>query len=130
MRAVAETLRDEERSACSLIDLSAKALSDGVLKRRFSCREVATAFLDRIDEANPVHNAIVSLRPRAAILNEADARDRSLARGERMGWLHGLPIAVKDLSPVAGLPNTRGSPIFFSPPLEPFNPTGCRDSKD
>ena len=112
MYALAETWRGEGRATRSLVDLSAKALSEGVSQRRFSCREVVTAFLDRIDEANPIHNAIVSLRPREAILAEADARDQSLARGERRGWLHGLPIAVKDLSPVAGLPNTRGSPIF------------------
>ncbi len=112
MQAFAKAKHDDQRASVSLADLSAQALSEGVLRRRFSCREVVTAFLDRIDQANPVHNAVVSLRPREAILAEAEARDCSLARRERMGWLHGLPIAVKDLSPVAGLPNTRGSPIF------------------
>ena len=112
MQAGVDLLRDEERATNALVDLSATALSEGVLRRRFSCREVVSAFLDHIDIANPVHNAIVSLRPRGSILAEADARDNALARGKRMGWLHGLPIAIKDLSPVAGLPNTRGSPIF------------------
>ena len=112
MQAFADAQYGEKRATIALVDLSAKALSERVLRRRFSCREVVTAFLDRIEHANPVHNAVISLRPRDSILTEADARDRSLTGGGRMGWLHGLPIAIKDLSPVAGLPNTRGSRIF------------------
>ena len=37
-----------------------------VLRRRFSCRDVVTAFVDRIEYANATHNAVVSLLHRAA----------------------------------------------------------------
>jgi amidase len=35
-----------------------------------------------------------------------------LARGERVGSLHGLPFAFKDLDPAVGFPCARGSTIF------------------
>ena len=66
------------------------------------------ATLDRIEALNPLHNAIVALRPREELMAEAHAADSSGARGP----LHGLPMAVKDLEDVAGLPTTKGSPIL------------------
>lgn len=95
----------------SLADLSAAAMSAVVRRREVSCRELMTAHLDRIERLNPLVNAIVHLRPREELLAEADAKDALLARGEHQGWLHGLPIAVKDLNDAAGLPTTRG---FFA----------------
>ena len=64
--------------------------------------------LSRIGAVNPRVNALVSLRPEATALAEARAAD---AAG-RMGPLHGLPIAIKDLTDAAGLPTSRGSPLF------------------
>jgi amidase len=46
------------------------------------------------------------------LLAQADARDAQVARGESMGWLHGMPIAVKDLANAAGIPTTLGSPLM------------------
>jgi amidase len=66
------------------------------------------AYLDRIEELNPALNAIVALRPRDALLAEAEAADRA----PRRGWLHGMPMAVKDLAATAGITTTWGSPIF------------------
>ncbi|MFC7608805.1 amidase family protein [Teichococcus aestuarii] len=54
------------------------------------------AYLDHIAAVNPHVNAIVSLRPRAALLAEAEAADAAVARGEATGPLHGLPQAIKD----------------------------------
>jgi amidase len=61
---------------------------------------------------NPLVNAIVSLRPAAALLAEAAAADRRLARGEPAGALHGLPMAIKDLSLTRGIRTTFGSLLY------------------
>ncbi len=95
-----------------IADLSACALSEHLHARKLSCREVMTAYLDRIDALNPRHNAIVSLQPRELLLAQADVRDTQLARGESMGWMHGFPMAVKDLAATAGIRTTCGSPLL------------------
>ena len=66
------------------------------------------ATLDRIDARNPDLNAIVSLRDRAELMSEA----AKAATAPNQGWLHGMPIAIKDLSNAKGLPTSQGSPVF------------------
>ena len=70
------------------------------------------AYLDRIGALNPTYNAIISLQPADLLLRQADERDAQLARGEDLGWLHGIPQAIKDLTATAGIRTTQGSPIF------------------
>jgi len=76
-----------------------------------SAAEVLDAHLVRIDEVNPVLNAIVTETRELAASMAAEA-DRRQAAGEQLGLLHGLPIAHKDLADTAGVLTTRGSPIF------------------
>ncbi len=92
--------------------LSASALSAALHAREVSCREVMQAYLTRIHAVNPAFNALVSLQDDAVLLQQADLRDAQLARGESMGWMHGMPQAIKDLSNAAGLPTTLGSPLM------------------
>ncbi|MCJ8139119.1 amidase [Falsirhodobacter halotolerans] len=66
------------------------------------------AVYDRIARLNPVHNAIVSLRPLAEVVEEARQADAAPSAGP----LHGLPFAIKDLSQTKGLRTTMGSPLF------------------
>ena len=93
-------------------DLSACALSEAIHARQVSCREVMQAHLARIHAVNPAFNAIVNLQGDDLLLRQADARDAQLARGTSMGWMHGMPQAIKDLSNAAGLPTTLGSPLM------------------
>jgi amidase len=97
--------------AADLLALDATTLSRHIAARAVSCRELMVATLARIDALNPRFNAIVSLRDPQPLLDEADERDAQLARGERLGWMHGFPLAVKDLSHATGLPTSMGSPI-------------------
>lgn len=92
--------------------MTACALSDALHQKRLSSRELMQATLDQIDRLNPRFNAVVSLQDRDGLLGQAAARDAQLARGESMGWLHGMPIAVKDLANAAGIPTTLGSPLM------------------
>ncbi|MGX9147935.1 amidase [Mesorhizobium sp. 128a] len=80
--------------------------------RNISAVEVITAYLDHIEQVNPLVNAIISLRPRRDLLEEAAAADVAVSRGERVGPLHGVPQAIKDLANTKGLLTTYGSPLF------------------
>ncbi|RZI89989.1 MAG: amidase, partial [Variovorax sp.] len=91
---------------------SATALSRAIHARELSCREVMAAFLAQVDRLNPTHNAIVSRIDNDALFAEADERDRQLEAGRSMGWMHGFPMAIKDLSATAGVLTTLGSPLL------------------
>jgi amidase len=93
-----------------LLSLSATELSQRIAAREVSCRDLMRSSLQRIEQLNPRFNALVSLRPPHDLLAEADARDRQLAQGQRLGWMHGFPVAVKDLADAKGLVTTMGSP--------------------
>lgn len=77
-----------------------------------SAEALMQATLAQIARLNGRLNAIVSLRDEAALLEEARAADAARRAGRPPGLLHGLPMAVKDLANVRGLPTTMGSPIF------------------
>ncbi len=85
-----------------------KALDDGA----FSVEEVMVSFLDRIDRFNPKINALVSLRSRDILIAEARVKDAERQQGIARGSLHGVPVAIKDLSEAKGILCTYGSPLF------------------
>ncbi|WP_291918979.1 amidase [Limnohabitans sp.] len=93
-------------------DISALDLSRAIHLKQVSCQEVMQSTLDRIAQLNPQSNAIVSLQEPELLMAQARERDAQLARGESMGWMHGMPQAIKDLSNVAGLRTTLGSPLM------------------
>ncbi|MEO7079614.1 MAG: amidase [Rhodococcus sp. (in: high G+C Gram-positive bacteria)] len=95
-----------------LVMRDALELSGMIKRREVSCVETMTTYLDHIELHNGTVNAIIALRDREELLDEAKVRDRQLADGHYLGWMHGFPHAVKDLSAVEGLPFTSGSPIF------------------
>lgn len=92
--------------------MTALQLSAAIKARSVSCEEVMLAYLAHIKRYNPVYNAIVSMPDEDVLLSQAQEADTALARGEYRGWMHGMPHAVKDLQPVAGLRFTSGSPMF------------------
>jgi amidase len=82
-------------------------LSRALASRTVSCRQVAQAYLDRIEEVNGALNAIMHIDARS-VLAEAELRDAEIARGSRRGPLHGVPFTVKDCFSTASLPTTCG----------------------
>ena len=95
-----------------LTSLDATDLSAAIYQKHASCAEVMQAYLDRIHNYNPVYNAIVGMVDDDDLLSQAQEADQALARGEYRGWMHGMPHAAKDLTPVAGLRFTSGSPLY------------------
>jgi len=91
-----------------LMNRDALALSSMLEARQISAVELMQATLDRIGAVNPRVNAVVSLCDPDMLLAEAQAADNA----PRKGWLHGIPLAVKDLADVAGIPTSMGSPAF------------------
>src|SRR5262245_52467410 len=89
-----------------LISKSALQLIELMRRREVSPVEVVDAHLRRIDQINPMLNAIVTIAPDAtAKAKEAEA---ALMRGET-GSLTGLPVTIKDTIETAGLRSTSGS---------------------
>jgi aspartyl-tRNA(Asn)/glutamyl-tRNA(Gln) amidotransferase subunit A len=72
--------------------------------------ELMTAVLARIERLEPDLNAFVVLDADAAMAGARSAQ-AAVAAGGPLGPLHGLPVTIKDLAPVAGLPYQRGSHI-------------------
>lgn len=89
--------------------LSAKRLAGLIRRRKIGCVELLDHYLARVERYNPSLNAIIATDIPAA-RRRARAADTALARGERWGPLHGVPMTVKDSFDVAGLPTTWGVP--------------------
>jgi amidase len=92
--------------------MSGRELTGLIRLRKVSARDVMTAFLQQIKRVNPQLNAIVAKLDDDVCLALAEDADRRTMKGEKLGPLHGLPIALKDLQPAVGFPFTRGSVIY------------------
>ncbi len=96
----------------AITDLDAHALSAAIHARQVSCREVMAAYLARIERLNPVFNALINRAAPQGLMAQADARDAELARGHSCGFLHGMPLAIKDTAHVLGFPTTLGCSLL------------------
>lgn len=70
--------------------------------------EFTNACLHRIEELQPSLNAFIRVMADDA-RRDAEAADRELAAGRDRGPLQGVPIAVKDIIDIAGVPTTAAS---------------------
>jgi Asp-tRNA(Asn)/Glu-tRNA(Gln) amidotransferase A subunit family amidase len=92
-------------------------LSAAVRGRRVSAEELIRISLERIERLNPPLNAVISVRERS--VDEARALDERIGAGEDPGPLAGIPLLVKDMEDVQGVPSTYGSRVFAdAPPAE------------
>jgi amidase len=94
-----------------LFRFSALTLAGMIARKEVSSREVIDAHLDRIAAVNPKLNAVVRVLADDA-RTAADAADKTVASGRKLGSLHGVPITVKENIDMAGLPTTQGVPAF------------------
>ncbi|MGZ8652078.1 MAG: amidase family protein, partial [Actinomycetota bacterium] len=94
--------------------MSLAEVAAGVRAGRVSAAELVGMSFERIERLDPPLNAVIRLRERA--LDDARAVDERIAEGEDPGPLAGLPLLVKDMEDVAGMPSTYGSLTFANAP--------------
>jgi len=87
---------------------SATSLAHKIAKREISPVEVVKNSLARIDDINPKLNCFCFVYPEEA-LQKARAAEAAVTAGKPLGPLHGVPIAIKDLTPTKGKRTTLGS---------------------
>src|SRR5215831_17262660 len=91
--------------------MSAIEMARLIRAKKLSAREALAEHLKQIERANPKVNAIVTLVPEMAAKAAAKA-DEMQARRAKLGLLHGLPVAHKDLRETRGIRTTFGSPLY------------------
>jgi len=94
-----------------LHNLAIDELSPLLRHGRVSPVELTAALLERVARVDPAVNAFI-LVMRDEALGAARVAEGEIRRGEYRGPLHGVPIGVKDLFDVAGVPTTIGSIIM------------------
>src|SRR5258708_990347 len=101
----------------ALTELTLAEARAGLGAKKFSARELASAYIAAMERARPL-NAFVTETPERALAMAAES-DRRLARGAALR-LEGMPLAIKDLFCTEGVLTTAGSHILagFKPPYE------------
>lgn len=86
-------------------------LEQGVRIRdgRLTCVQLVEAALGRIAERDHHYRSFYRLL-RETALADAEKADAELAAGQDRGPLHGIPVGIKDIIDVAGVPTTANTP--------------------
>ncbi len=102
-----------------LTRLSAAELSQVLSSREVSAVEVTRAHLDRIASVDPSVHAFLHIDDEGALAS-ANAVDAKRASGEALGPLAGVPLALKDVMAMRGVPTTCGSKVLegWRPPYD------------
>jgi aspartyl-tRNA(Asn)/glutamyl-tRNA(Gln) amidotransferase subunit A len=102
-----------------LIRQSAATLAGAIAEGEVSAREVTQAHLDRIAEVDDRVHAFLHVHAEGALAT-ADDVDARRAAGDPLGPLAGVPLALKDIVAMKGVPTTCGSRILegWRPPYD------------
>ena len=92
--------------------LSAEEIGSAYAARRLSPVELVQALLERISVEDRRINAFIKVDAEAA-LDAARLAEKEISRGRSRGPLHGVPVGIKDLIDIAGLPTTCHSKILL-----------------
>jgi len=91
--------------------LSIKQIHKQLTKREISCKELVQGFLSISKEKDGEIHAYLEMDEEGAV-KQAEKIDEKIAKGQPMGELAGIPLAIKDNILVEGLRCTAGSKIL------------------
>src|SRR5436189_52943 len=97
--------------AHKLTHLSAVELARLVRTKKASPVEVVEAHLAAIQRINPAVNAFCTVAAEKALVWAREA-ERAVKKRAKLKPLHGVPVAIKDLTPTAGIRTTWGSTLL------------------
>lgn len=95
-----------------IISLSASEIAFKIKSKEITVTQTVNAFLQRIEQINPLVNAISDIRKKEDILNEAKEKDLQIKENKNLGILFGVPITIKESFLVKGLKTTNGDPML------------------
>ncbi|MBO8192156.1 Asp-tRNA(Asn)/Glu-tRNA(Gln) amidotransferase subunit GatA [Streptomyces oryzae] len=114
--------------AGELIKLTAAELAARIASGEVTAVEAAEAHLARIEAVDEKINAFLHV-DREGALAQAREVDAKRERGEQLGPLAGVPLALKDLFTTEGVPTTAGSKILEGW-IPPYDATVTKRLKD
>lgn len=91
--------------------MAAASAAKAIAAKELSPVELMAALLARIEKLDPRLNAFIRLDGEAAMA-AARTAEAEVAAGRLRGPLHGVPVGIKDIIDVAGLPTTGHSKIL------------------
>jgi len=98
-----------ETGPADLPDCSVTAIGARLRDGSVTAVDLVRATLSRIAERDPAYGSFYTVLE-AAALAEAERADRDLRAGTDRGPLHGIPVGIKDVIDVAGVPTTANAP--------------------
>ncbi|WSA92200.1 Asp-tRNA(Asn)/Glu-tRNA(Gln) amidotransferase subunit GatA [Streptomyces sp. NBC_01795] len=114
--------------ATELIKLSAARLAEKIASGEVTSVEVTEAHLARIEAVDEKVHAFLHV-DREGALAQAREVDARRERGEKLGPLAGVPLALKDIFTTEGVPTTVGSKILEGW-IPPYDATVTKRLKD
>jgi len=102
-----------------ITEMTATQLADAIAERKVSALEATDAFLQRVEALDGAINAFITVDAEGA-REAARAVDQSMARGQTVGPLGGVPLGLKDIFVTKGLQTSCGSKILagWQPPFD------------
>jgi len=99
--------------------MTAQEIRSGVIEKKFTAVEIITSLFERIHEVEPKIDGYLTLCEEDA-LHQAKKIDEKVSKGETLGKLAGIPIAIKDNICTDGIKTTCASKMLqdFIPPYD------------
>ena len=93
-----------------LAGITIREFGERFRNKDFSCKEITLAYLKRIEVLDKKLKAFIFIDKNKTI-KEAEKIDWLFKTGNDLGPLMGVPVAIKDICAVEGMPTSNGSTI-------------------